>query len=96
MAKLTAEQKWKIVSNICEDVQYKLQDEGRITSRIEVFDAPEVQFLGAVRNWPRLLTISGKGRSVEIRQAQAVAVLLVAIAAVVDVGTQAPVLGGLL
>jgi hypothetical protein len=67
-----------------------------LTGRIEVLNSPEVQFLGAVWNWPRLLTVSGKGCSVEIRQAQAVAVMLVVIAAVVDVGPEAPVLGGLL
>jgi hypothetical protein len=67
-----------------------------LTRRVKVLDATEVQFLGAVRNRPRLVAVPGERRAIEVREAQAVAVALVPVASVVDVRAEAPVLGGLL
>lgn len=67
-----------------------------LTRRVKVLDATEVQFLGAVRNRPRLLAVPRERRAIEVREAQAVAIALVPVAGFVDIRAEAPVLGGLL
>lgn len=67
----------------------------KLTGRIKVLDTAEVQCLSAIRYWPGLFAESREGCAVQVRQPQAVAVMFVPVASVIDVGTEAPVLGGL-